>query len=84
LVSSFETRARWFTSEAATGSETDVCVAATVIDAVDLGFRVILIRDAVCSTSDEGHDAALEVYHRRFSEQIETADCETVLAAWGK
>jgi nicotinamidase-related amidase len=67
-----------------TGSETDVCVAATVIDAVDLGFRVILVRDAVCSSSDEGHDAALEVYHRRFSEQIETADCETVLAAWGK
>jgi nicotinamidase-related amidase len=65
-----------------TGSETDVCVLATVMAAVDLGFRVILVRDAVCSSSDEGHDALLEVYHRRYAEQIETADAETVLSQW--
>jgi nicotinamidase-related amidase len=65
-----------------TGSETDVCVLASVIAAVDLGFRVILVRDAVCSSSDEGHDALLQVYHQRYSEQIETADAETVLANW--
>jgi isochorismate hydrolase len=35
------------------GSETDVCVLATVLDAVDLGYRVIVLRDAVCSSSDE-------------------------------
>src|SRR3954468_18243320 len=34
-----------------TGSETDVCVLATVIAAVDLGYRVILVSDAVCSSS---------------------------------
>ena len=28
------------------GSETDVCVLATVLDAVDLGFRVIVVEDA--------------------------------------
>jgi nicotinamidase-related amidase len=38
------------------GSETDVCVLATVLDAVDLGYRVIVVRDAVCSSSDEGHE----------------------------
>ena len=65
-----------------TGSETDVCVLATVLGAVDLGYRVILVRDAVCSSSDEGHDALLQVYHRRYSEQIETADAETVLSRW--
>jgi nicotinamidase-related amidase len=65
-----------------TGSETDVCVLATTLDAVDLGYRVILVRDAVCSSSDEGHDALLEVYHRRYSEQIETADAATVLSEW--
>jgi nicotinamidase-related amidase len=29
------------------GSETDVCVLATVLDAVDLGYRVIVKRDAI-------------------------------------
>ena len=65
-----------------TGSETDVCVLATVLGAVDHGFRVILVRDGICSSSDAGHDALLEVYHRRFSLQIETADAETVLSRW--
>jgi len=64
------------------GSETDVCVLSTVLDAVDAGFRVILVRDAVCSSSDEGHDALLKVYHRRYSEQIETADAQEILDRW--
>jgi hypothetical protein len=37
-----------------TGSETDVCVLATVLGAVDLGYRVIVVRDAVCSSSYKG------------------------------
>jgi nicotinamidase-related amidase len=65
-----------------TGSETDVCVLATIMGAVDHGYRVILVRDGVCSSSDEGHDALLELYQRRFSTQIETVDAETVLSRW--
>jgi nicotinamidase-related amidase len=65
-----------------TGSETDVCVLATVLGAVDLGYRVVLVHDAVCSSSDAGHDALLELYRRRYSVQIETADAETILANW--
>jgi nicotinamidase-related amidase len=42
-----------------TGSETDVCGLATVLGAVDLGYRVIVVRDAICSSSDEGHDASM-------------------------
>jgi len=54
-----------------TGSETDVCVLATVLGAVDHGYRVIVVTDAVCSSSDEGHDAMLKLYRERYSLQIE-------------
>jgi nicotinamidase-related amidase len=65
-----------------TGSETDVCVLATVLAAVDRGYRVVLVRDAICSSSDEGHDALLSVYERRYSAQIETAEAADILAHW--
>jgi nicotinamidase-related amidase len=65
-----------------TGSETDVCVLATVLDAVDLGYRVIVVTGGICSSSDERHDALLKVYHRHFGEQIEAVDVETILKSW--
>jgi nicotinamidase-related amidase len=65
-----------------TGSETDVCVLATVLGAVDLGYRVIVVRDAVCSSSDEGHDALMTLYHKRYTEQIEVTDAATILQRW--
>ena len=65
-----------------TGAETDVCVLAAVLDAVDLGYRVVLARDAICSSSDETHDALMTLYQQRFSEHIEAADSEAILAAW--
>ena len=52
------------------------------LGAVDVGYRVIIVRDAICSSSDEGHDALMEVYHSRFSEQIETANADEILDAW--
>ena len=55
---------------------------ATVLSAVELSYRVIVVRDAACSSSDEGHDMPLRLYHSRFSEQIETADAETILSRW--
>ena len=64
------------------GSETDVFVLATVLDAVDIGYRVIVVRDAICSSSDEGHDMLMRLYHTRYTEQIETADAATILARW--
>jgi nicotinamidase-related amidase len=65
-----------------TGSETDVCVLGTVLAAVDIGYRVIIVRDAICSSSDKGHEALMEVYHSRFTEPIETADADEILTAW--
>jgi nicotinamidase-related amidase len=67
-----------------TGAETDVCVLATVLHAVDIGYRVIVVHDGVCSSSDEGHDALMKVFHGRYSQQIETATAEEVLSAWPK
>ena len=64
------------------GGETEVCVLATVLGAVDLGYRVILATDALCSTSDETHDAAIDVYHRRYGMQVEPAETAMILANW--
>ena len=64
------------------GAETDVCVLATILDAVDLGYRVVVASDAVCSSSDECHDALMTLYHNRFSEQIEIADTDTIIESW--
>ena len=40
------------------------------MDAFDRGCRVVIVEDAVGSSSDLGHDAALSIYHTRFAEQI--------------
>ena len=53
-----------------TGAETDMCVMATVMDALDRGYWIIIVSDAVCSSSDTGHDASLAIYRHRFAEQI--------------
>jgi nicotinamidase-related amidase len=65
-----------------TGGETDVCVLATVLGAVDLGLRVILVTDAMCSSADETHDAVMALYRSRFSHQIEAATADEVLDNW--
>ncbi len=64
------------------GAETDVCVLAAVLGAVDRGYRVIVPTDAICSSSDTTHDALLTLYQQRFAEQIETATAAELLAAW--
>lgn len=65
-----------------TGGETDVCVLATVLGAVDLGYRVVIAQDALCSSADGPHDDLLRLYHDRFSQQIETATVDEILDGW--
>jgi nicotinamidase-related amidase len=65
-----------------TGSETDVCVLATVLDAVDLGFRAVVVEDALCSSFDAGHDALMTLYRNRFAEQIELIKAEELKSLW--
>jgi nicotinamidase-related amidase len=57
-------------------------VLATVLGAGDRGFRVVLVTDAVCSSADETHDALMELYRSRFSEQIEAVTMKEVLDGW--
>lgn len=64
------------------GGETDVCVLATVLGAIDRGFRTIVVSDAICGSADETHDAAMILYRSRFSEQVEIAPLCEVLAGW--
>lgn len=65
-----------------TGGETDVCVLATVLGAIDRGFRTVIAADAICGSADETHDAAMTLYTSRFSEQVEIATTEEILANW--
>jgi nicotinamidase-related amidase len=62
-----------------TGGETDVCVLATRLGAIDLGYRVFLLTDAVCSGADDTHDASLELMGDRFSVQLELMTTEQFL-----
>ena len=64
------------------GAETDVCVLSTVLSAVDLGFRVIIVQDALCSSSDTGHDALMTMYRMRMREQIDVLKVEELFDAW--
>lgn len=65
-----------------TGAETDVCVLATVMGAIDYGFRAVVAVGAICSSSPVGHDAILTLYRERFTEQIEVATVENILSCW--
>jgi nicotinamidase-related amidase len=64
------------------GAETDVCVLSTVLDAVNIGFRVVIVEDALCSSSDQGHDALMTMYRLRFSEQIDLVTAEALAEFW--
>jgi nicotinamidase-related amidase len=75
-------RAQETDTTTATGGETDVCVLATVLGAVDHGYRVVVVCDALCSSSDETHDTLLGLYRQRYGQQIETVTTEALLAAW--
>lgn len=64
------------------GVETDVCVLATALSAVDRGIRVILVSDAMASSSEAGHARILDTLVPRYERQIETASCSNILERW--
>jgi nicotinamidase-related amidase len=64
------------------GIETDVCILATAMSAVDLGIRVVIVTDAVASSDIASHNACLQLVYPRFDQQIELGCCDDVLMAW--
>jgi nicotinamidase-related amidase len=64
-----------------TGTETDVAFSRFMLGAVDLGSRVVVASDALCSVSNEAHDNLLQLFSGRFQQQIEVASSETILEA---
>ncbi len=64
-----------------TGVETDVCVLASLMSAVDRGYRVIAVADAMGSSSVEGHRATLTQVLTRLPDQVEIVETEEALAA---
>ncbi|GJE40893.1 cysteine hydrolase family protein [Methylobacterium soli] len=75
-------QARGIDTLVVTGGETDVCVLSTVLGAVDCGYRVVVVTDALCSSSDLAHDALLTLYRSRYGQQVETVSTRTVLENW--
>lgn len=61
------------------GAETDVCVLASVFDAIDAGFHVAIAADAVCSSSVDAHDAVLKHLLPRLPEQIRLVESTRLL-----
>jgi nicotinamidase-related amidase len=64
------------------GAETDVCDLSTMLSAVDLGFRVVIVEDALCSSSDVGHDALMTMYRTRFHGQVDLVTSEELAEYW--
>jgi nicotinamidase-related amidase len=65
-----------------TGVETDVCVLSTVLGAVDRGFRAAIVEDALCSSSDAGHEALMTIYRTRMQEQIDLISSSELPFVW--
>jgi nicotinamidase-related amidase len=63
------------------GVETDVCVYSSVLQAVDLGYRVVIATDAVASTEGAAHRAILDCLAPRLPEQILLFPTATILSA---
>jgi nicotinamidase-related amidase len=64
------------------GVETDVCVLATVLGAIDIGYRVVIVEEGVASSNEQGHVAAMAGVLPRFDQQIEVVGVADALRDW--
>lgn len=66
------------------GVETDVCVYASVLDAVDAGYRVVIATDAVGSSDKAAHDATMNHLAPRLSDQVDIVSTTSIINAWAQ
>ena len=64
------------------GIETDVCVYASALQAIDLGYFVVLVEDALASPDEEAHRAVIDRLARRLPDQIAIMAMDEVLATY--
>jgi nicotinamidase-related amidase len=64
-----------------TGGETDVCVLAAVLGAIDLEYHVVLVSAGVCGGTNGTHDAAFKLLGDRFPVQLEVRTTEEFLSS---
>jgi nicotinamidase-related amidase len=64
------------------GIETDICVLASVLGAIDHGYDVVLATDALASSSDATHRAVLDLLVPRLDQQIEEVPVASILSCW--
>lgn len=62
-----------------TGASTSGCVRATVVDALQHGYRVVVPRDAVADRARAPHEAALFDIQAKYGEVVDTPDALAVL-----
>lgn len=65
-----------------TGVETDVCVLSTLFAAIDHGYRIVLVEDAIASSDPASHEATLAHVIPRFDRQVEVTDTQSLLLQW--
>jgi nicotinamidase-related amidase len=61
------------------GVETDVCVLTTALRAIDFGYRVVVVEEAVASSNRRGHEAAMTGIFPRFDQQVEVVGVAELL-----
>lgn len=65
-----------------TGVETQACVLATVLSAVDLGYKCVVAIDAVAASKQESHHACIQHVLSRFPGQIELDNVNSIGQRW--
>lgn len=75
-------RSEGVTHLAISGGETDVCVLATTLGAIDLGYHVHMVADALFGSADPTHDATLEIYRSRFQAQLAMTSVDELHQLW--